>query len=53
MSFRNVDGCSELVESERAQFDTGILSVNSEHRQRGYIGRLQAEGCDRKLPQFE
>jgi len=44
MSFRNVDGSPELLESGNAQFYIGILSVNSDQRQRGYSEESR-RGC--------
>jgi len=35
MSFGNVDGSSEMLDSGGAHFYIGILSVNSNQRQRG------------------
>jgi len=35
MTLRNMDGYPELMESEGAHFYIGILSVNSDQRQRG------------------
>ena len=44
MSFRNVDGSSELMESERAQFYSRILVANSHKRQRGYSEKQAQPG---------
>ncbi len=39
MSFRNVDGRTEMLESEGAQFYSRILVANKNKRQRRYSGK--------------
>src|ERR1700752_1094565 len=62
MSVRNVDGSTDLLESRSAYFYVGILSVNSDQRQRGVdwnqsraarLGRVLALSSGRRRFEYD